>query len=140
MGPLIPHFGPGPGFKEVWIPSLRISSSEEADQACNFYVNATKLYNIIINPEMRSLNCWNSPLVIWFNLIEIFRDLVIDLLITFAFLLSRHVLTVSDFQILIKSCSIETRNDPKSKKWSGAWNKIQFKDLLFNICLLSTVG
>ena len=31
--------------------------------------------------------------------------------------LSRHVLTVSDFQILIKSCSIESRNDssPKSE-------------------------
>ena len=32
-------------------------------------------------------------------------------------MLSRHVLTVSDFQILIKSCSIESRNDrsPKSE-------------------------
>ena len=29
--------------------------------------------------------------------------------------LSRHVLTVSDFQILIKSCSIESRNDQSSK-------------------------
>ena len=29
--------------------------------------------------------------------------------------LSRHVLTVSDFQILIKSCSIESRNDPSPK-------------------------
>ena len=28
---------------------------------------------------------------------------------------SRHVLTVSDFQILIKSCSIESRNDPSPK-------------------------
>ena len=28
--------------------------------------------------------------------------------------LSRHLLKVSDFQILIKSCSIESRNDPKS--------------------------
>ena len=27
-------------------------------------------------------------------------------------MLSRHVLTASDFQILIKSCSIESRNDP----------------------------
>ena len=26
----------------------------------------------------------------------------------------------------------------KSKKWSGAWNKIQFKDLLFNTCLFSS--
>ena len=54
-------------------------------------------------------------------------------------MLSRHVLTVSDFQILMKSCSIESRNDPSPKKWSGAWNKLQFKDLLFNTCLLSTV-
>ena len=30
-------------------------------------------------------------------------------------MLSRHVLTVSDFQILIKSCSIESRNDPSPK-------------------------
>ena len=32
-------------------------------------------------------------------------------------MLSRHVLTVSDFQILIESCSIESRNDlsPKSE-------------------------
>ena len=29
--------------------------------------------------------------------------------------LSRHVLTVLDFQILIKSCSIESRNDPSPK-------------------------
>ena len=29
--------------------------------------------------------------------------------------LSRHVLKVSDFQILIKSCSIESRNDPSPK-------------------------
>ena len=29
--------------------------------------------------------------------------------------LNRHVLTVSDFQILIKSCSIESRNDPSPK-------------------------
>ena len=29
--------------------------------------------------------------------------------------LSRHVLTVSDFHILIKSCSIESRNDPSPK-------------------------
>ena len=28
---------------------------------------------------------------------------------------NRHVLTVSDFQILIKSCSIESRNDPSPK-------------------------
>ena len=39
--------------------------------------------------------------------------------------LSRHVLTISDFQILMKSCSIESRNDPSPKKWSSAWNKIQ---------------
>ena len=30
-------------------------------------------------------------------------------------MLSRHVLTVSDFQILIRSCSIESRNDPSPK-------------------------
>ena len=30
-------------------------------------------------------------------------------------LLSRHVLTVSDFQILMKSCSIESGNDPSPK-------------------------
>ena len=30
-------------------------------------------------------------------------------------MLSRHLLTVSDFQILIKSCSIESRNDPSPK-------------------------
>ena len=30
-------------------------------------------------------------------------------------MLSRHVLTVSDFQILVKSCSIESRNDPSPK-------------------------
>ena len=29
--------------------------------------------------------------------------------------LSRHALTVSDFQILIQSCSIESRNDPSPK-------------------------
>ena len=29
--------------------------------------------------------------------------------------MSRHLLTVSDFQILIKSCSIESRNDPSPK-------------------------
>ena len=28
-------------------------------------------------------------------------------------MLSRHVLTVSDFQIFIKSCSIASRNDPR---------------------------
>ena len=30
-------------------------------------------------------------------------------------MLSRHVLTVSDFQIFIKSCSNEYRNDPSPK-------------------------
>ena len=30
-------------------------------------------------------------------------------------MLSRHVLTVSDFQVLIKSCSIASRNDPSPK-------------------------
>ena len=30
-------------------------------------------------------------------------------------MLSRHVLTVSDFQILIKACLIEFRNDPSPK-------------------------
>ena len=30
-------------------------------------------------------------------------------------LLSRHVLTLSDLQILMKSCSIESRNDPSPK-------------------------
>ena len=30
-------------------------------------------------------------------------------------MLSGHVLTVSDFQILIKSCSVESRNDPSPK-------------------------
>ena len=30
-------------------------------------------------------------------------------------MLSRHVLTIADFQILIKSCSIESRNDPSPK-------------------------
>ena len=30
-------------------------------------------------------------------------------------MLSRHVLKVSDFQIFIKSCSIESRNDPSPK-------------------------
>ena len=29
--------------------------------------------------------------------------------------LSRHVLTVSGFQILVQSCSIESRNDPSPK-------------------------
>ena len=44
--------------------------------------------------------------------------------------LSRHELTVSDFEILMKSCSIEPRDDSIPKKWSGA----------FNTCVLSTVG
>ena len=30
-------------------------------------------------------------------------------------MLSRHLLKVSDFQILIKSCFIESRNDPKNE-------------------------
>ena len=45
-----------------------------------------------------------------------------------------HALLVSDC-LTLKSCSIESRNDSKSKTWSGAWNKAPFKDLLCNTCL-----
>ena len=44
-------------------------------------------------------------------------------------------LTHLPIQTLKKSCPIECRNDPKFNKWSEAWNKVQFKDLLFNTCL-----
>ena len=47
------------------------------------------------------------------------------------------MLTVSDFQILIESCSIESGNDPSPK--SEVVHETN-KDLLFNTCLLSSVG
>ena len=51
--------------------------------------------------------------------------------------LSRCVLTVSDFHILIKPCSIESRNDPSPKSEVVHETKFSLKNLLFNtyICL-----
>ena len=51
-------------------------------------------------------------------------------------MLSRHVLTVSDFQILIKSCSIESRKDPSPK--SEVVNETKFSLKIFystHVCL-----
>ena len=49
-----------------------------------------------------------------------------------------NALPVSDFQILIKSCSIESRNDPNPKSEVVHETKFSLKNLLFNTCLLRT--
>ena len=55
--------------------------------------------------------------------------------------LSRHVLTVSDFQILIKSCSIESRNDVSPKSEVVHETKFSLKiSYSTHACLASTVG
>ena len=45
--------------------------------------------------------------------------------------LSRHALSVPDFQILIQSCSIESRNDPSPKNEMVHETKFRLKNLLF---------
>ena len=50
--------------------------------------------------------------------------------------LRRHVLTVSDFQILTKSCSLESRNDPSPKSGVAHEIKVRLKiSYLTHVCL-----